>query len=121
LLQPVPLNVTELSEEYIVRAAVPGFSSEEIGISVEPRRLFISGNREAIEQETDARVIHAEWRASEVLRALDLPSEITPSEVSTALNNGILTVELPKAQDARELLRELEALETQAEGKAAAS
>jgi len=36
LLQPVPLNVTELSEEYIVRAEVPGFSSEEIGISVEP-------------------------------------------------------------------------------------
>jgi HSP20 family molecular chaperone IbpA len=66
-------------------------------------------------------LIRAEWRANHVLRALDLPSDITPSEVSTTLDNGVLTVELPKARNARELLLELEALETQAEGKATAS
>jgi HSP20 family protein len=121
LLQPVPLNVTELREVYIVQAEVPGFSGEQIGISVEPRRLLISGKREPIGQEADAQLIHAEWRASQLLRALDLPSAIAPSGVDTTLDNGILTVELPKAQDARELLLELEALETPAKGKAAAN
>jgi len=111
LLHPVPVNVTESDGEYIVRAEVPGFCSNDIEINVEPRRLVISGKREAEEPDANARLIQAEWRASQILRALHLPSEVTPSEVSTTLNNGILTVELPKAQDTRKLLLELETLE----------
>jgi HSP20 family molecular chaperone IbpA len=99
LLHPVLLNVAESNDEYIVRAEVPGFCSEDIEISVEPRRLVISGRRDTREQEKNGQLIRSEWRASRILRALDLPSDVDTSEVRTTLKDGILTVDLRKAQD----------------------
>jgi|SRR5205807_1436199 len=43
LLHPVPLNLAESNDEYIVQAEIPGFCNEDIEISVEPRHLVISG------------------------------------------------------------------------------
>ena len=98
LLHPVPLKVSESSGEYIVRAEVPGFSSKDIEINVEPCCLSISGKREAKEEDENAKMIRSEWCADRIFRTLDLPSEVDTSKVSTTLKNGILTVDLPKAQ-----------------------
>ena len=100
LLHPVPVNVTELDGQYIVRAEVPGFCGSDIEIGVEPRRLVISGNRETRGQQENGQTIRSEWRAERILRTVDLPSGIDTSKVSTALKDGILTVDVPKARDA---------------------
>ena len=60
LLHPLPLNVSESSDAYIVRAEVPGFSSKDIEISVEPCCLSITGKRETIKEEVNAKVICSE-------------------------------------------------------------
>jgi HSP20 family molecular chaperone IbpA len=98
LLHPVPLNVLESDSEYTVRAEVPGFGSKEIEISVEPRCLAISGKRETKEEEENWKMIRSEWGADRIFRLLDLPSDIVASKVSTTLKDGILFVDLPKAQ-----------------------
>lgn len=100
LLHPLPLNVSESSDAYIVRAEVPGFSSKDIEISVEPCCLSITGKRETIWEEVNAKVICSECCADHIFRALDLPSDIDTSRVRTTLKDGILTVELPKARTA---------------------
>jgi HSP20 family protein len=97
LLHPVPVNVTESDDEYIVRAEVPGFCSKDIEISVEPHQLVIFGEREMTANE---QTIRSEWCADRILRTLDLPSDVDTSRISTALKDGILTVDLPKAKDA---------------------
>jgi HSP20 family protein len=99
LLHPVPLRLFESIGEYVVQAEVPGFHKKDLEISVEPRRLVISGLREATPQRKNAQVICSEVRADRLLRAVDLPSEVDTSRVSTTLEDGILTVELPKSQD----------------------
>jgi len=101
LLHPVPLNVSESSGEYVVRAEVPGFASKDIEINVEPCCLLISGKRETTKEELSAKMIRSEWCAGQIFRTLDLPSNIDTSRVSTALKDGILTVDLPKAQIAK--------------------
>ena len=101
LLHPVPLSVSESSDEYIVRAEVPGFSSKDIEVSVEPCCLSISGKRETTKEEVNAKVIRSEWRADQIFRTLDFPSRIDTSKVTTTLKDGILTVDLPKAQTAK--------------------
>ena len=98
LLHPVPLNVSESDSEYTVRAEVPGFGSKEIEISVEPRRLAISGKRETKEGEETWKMIRSEWGPDRIFRTLDLPSDVDVSKVSTTLKDGILIVDLPKAQ-----------------------
>lgn len=96
LLHPVPVNVTESDGEYIVRAEVPGFCSTDIEISVEPHQLVIFGKRETT---ANGQMIRSEWCTDRILRTLDLPSDVDTSKISTALKDGILTVDLPKAKD----------------------
>ena len=103
LLQSVPLNMTESDGSYIVQAEVPGFGSKDLEIEVELRRLAISGKHVTKEEETQGKTICSEWRADQILRTLDLPTDVDTSKVSAALKDGILTVALPKAQDAKKV------------------
>jgi HSP20 family protein len=50
LLHPVHLEITETDDNLAVRAEVPGFSTKELKIDVEPRRLTIAGKHEAQEE-----------------------------------------------------------------------
>ena len=103
LLRPVPLNVTESNDEYIVRAEVPGFGSKDIEVIVEPLYLAISGKRETNEDKQNGKMICSESRADRIFRVLDLPSVVDTSKVSTTLKDGILIVDLPKAQNAEKV------------------
>jgi len=96
LLRPVPLNVIELNGEYVVRAEVPGFGGRDIKISVEPRCLAVSGKLQTNEQGENGRLIRSAWCANQILRTLDLPSDVDTSTVSASVQDGILTVHLPK-------------------------
>jgi HSP20 family protein len=99
LLHPVPLNVTESNGEYIVRAEVPGFSSKDLEVMVKPLSLRISGKRETKEDKENGKMICSDSRADRIFRVLDLPSVVDTSKVSTILKDGILIVDLPKAQN----------------------
>ena len=94
LLHPVPVNVTESGDEYIVRAEVPGFRSKDVEISLEPHRLVIFGERETT---AVGQTIRSEWSADRILRAIDLPPEVDTSKISATLKDGFLTIDFPKA------------------------
>ena len=99
LLHPVALEATESDGKYVVRAEVPGFGGGEIAVIVEPLQLAIAGQRESEEKENKM-MICSESRAGRIFRVFDLPSVVDTSNVSTTLKDGILIVELPKAQQA---------------------
>jgi HSP20 family protein len=103
LLHPIPVNVTESNGQYIVRAEVPGFGSKDLEVMVEPLSLRISGKRETKEDKEIGKMICAESRADRIFRVLDLPSVVDTSKVSTILQDGILIVHLPKAQNAEKV------------------
>jgi HSP20 family protein len=96
LLQPVPLNVTELNGEYVVQAEVPGFGGRDIKISVEPRCLAVSGELQTKEEGENRSLLRSARCANRIFRTLDLPSDVDSSTVSATVQDGILTVHLPK-------------------------
>ena len=51
MLHPVHVKIVEAEDSLEVKAEVPGFSEKEIEVSVEPRRLTITGKRETETQE----------------------------------------------------------------------
>jgi HSP20 family protein len=92
LLRPVRIEISEDEKVLKVRAEVPGFSAKDIQVSVEPRRIIISGkNERSDEQKTD------EWRSSEIFRALELPAEVDPARATAQLKDGILQLSIEKA------------------------
>ena len=100
LLHPVRLEMTESDELLTVLAEVPGFGAKDVEIKVEPRRLIIAGRRE-IKEEKNGRKIHCEWCADQMLRVVNLPTEVDVNKVNATLRDGILQIDLAKAPNSR--------------------
>ena len=101
LLHPVHVHLGETDTVYSVSVEVPGFSTKELEVSVEPRRLVISGKQESKEKEKREQTIYCECSSNELLRVIDLPADVNTAGIAATLNNGVLEIELPKAAKAR--------------------
>jgi HSP20 family molecular chaperone IbpA len=101
LLHPMPVNITETDSVIELKAEVPGFDEKEIEIGLEPRRLTISGKREATKEEKKGKSICEESCPDQIFRMLDLPAEIEPEKATAVLKNGVLKLVLPKTAKER--------------------
>jgi HSP20 family protein len=101
LLHPAHVDVAESDEALTLQAEVPGFSAKELEVSVEPRRVTISGKREAEEERKTRKTIYTESCADRILRVVDLPSDVDTAKVTATLRNGILELAMPKAAPVR--------------------
>lgn len=100
LLHPVHMEVTESDGEFNVRAEVPGFTAKDLEIKVEPRSLRIAGKRETRHEKNGKKML-CEWCADQMLRVVELPTEVDTNKVSASVKDGILTIDLPKAPHAK--------------------
>lgn len=104
LLHPVSISMVETDEGLKVEAEVPGFKAEELDVSVEPRRLTITGKREsAKEEKKKGKMVYSDHRAETILRVIDLPVEVDTEKVTAVLKNGVLEFMLPKAVAAKKI------------------
>jgi HSP20 family protein len=97
LLHPVHVEITQSGEELEVKAEVPGFNEKEIEVSVEPRRLTITGKRENNRKEKKGQTVYQESCSDQILRIVDLPSAVDADKVTATLKNGTLQMTMPKA------------------------
>lgn len=91
------LNVWEDDEKLYVEAELPGFTMNDLDVSVTGDELTIKGERkdEVTEDLTYHRRERGIGRFSRVLR---LPMEVDTEKVTATLRNGVLSLTLPKAQ-----------------------
>jgi HSP20 family protein len=101
ILHPVHLDIAETDEALTVRAEVPGFTAKELDIRVEGNRLTIAGKHESKEETKKGKTIYSEQCAKEILRSVELPSDVDASKVNATLKDGILNLELPKTPHAK--------------------
>jgi HSP20 family protein len=103
VLHPVYLNIAEAEDSLEVKAEVPGFSEKEIEVSVEPRRLTITGKRETETKrdEKKSKTVYSEFCASQILRTVDLPASVDAEKTTATLKNGVLQLTMPKTAKAK--------------------
>lgn len=96
-----PMNITEDDDRFYVRAEVPGIKPTELSISALKNRVSLSGKRE-IQPEHERVSYHRKERAEgSFSRTVNLPSEIDAEHVEASYRDGILTLRLPKAAEAK--------------------
>ena len=95
------VNVTEDSENYYVRAELPGIKPDELDISVTGNSISISGVRKISAQTEDVKYHRREREAGEFSRIISLPGQVEPSNVEAQCNYGVLTMILPKPEAAK--------------------
>jgi HSP20 family protein len=95
------LNLTEESDHFYVRAELPGVKPESLDINVVEGRLVIRGERK-IETESQNTNYHRRERESGFFRrAIALPAKVDADKVTGGIKNGILTIKLPKSEEAK--------------------
>lgn len=97
MLHPAHVQIRESDDAIRVDAEVPGFSANDLQVSLEPRRLTITGKKQSKSEEKKANVVYSERCSSELLRSIELPAEVNVSRATVAVNNGILELNAPKA------------------------
>ena len=96
LLTPVKFHLSESGEQLTARAEVAGFHKQEIRVSLEPRRLSISGKTEPLENHRAEKHPHSHRHAQLMFRVIDLPCEVDPSRAKATFNDGRLDVVMPR-------------------------
>jgi HSP20 family molecular chaperone IbpA len=90
-------DLTETTEAVVLRAELPcSFKPEQLLVSVEPRRLVVSGERELGVICGGHYTAHIEKRTRRILRMHDLPSTVDPSKTTATLNGETLEIVMPK-------------------------
>jgi HSP20 family protein len=95
------LNLTEDKDRYYVRAELPGVKADELEIQVTGKNLSISGERKISAEDESARYHRREREAGTFSRMIGLPGEVDTDKVEANLENGILTILVPKAEIAK--------------------
>jgi HSP20 family protein len=96
------LDVAETSTSFIVEASLPGVRAEDLDITLQNNVLTISG--ETRQQQTSgekANYHRVERRYGRFSRSVSLPMQVQSDKVDAQLSNGILRLEIPKAEAAR--------------------
>ncbi len=90
------VDMTSDDKNIIVRTALPGFKEDEIDVNVRGNTLTISAESKK-ERETEQANWHIrELRYGKFARSIVLPEEVFFDKAEAVLENGILTVKLPK-------------------------
>ena len=96
----LPLDVHETDNAYVVSATMPGVSANDINISLHDGVLTISG---AMQQPTyeNSRALLLERTYSKLQRSIRLPQPVVQDSIEALLENGVLTLTLPKTAEAQ--------------------
>ena len=95
------LDVYEDKDNLIVKAELPGMKREEIDISFHDGTLTISGERKYEQKNQDAETYRAERFFGKFHRTLALPKPVQSDKATATYKDGILTVTLPKTEEAK--------------------
>ena len=96
-----PLNIYEDSDAIFITAEVAGVVTENIDISVEGETLTITGERKSLPREEKSSFHRREIETGKFSRAVALPTKINLDGVSARLQDGILAISLPKAEEVK--------------------
>ena len=91
------INIREEDDAYVLSALVPGLKAEDLNIQVLDDILRIEGEYKTEESNYLVR----ELPSGSFARTLRLPSSIEADKVEASIDEGILTLTLPKAESAR--------------------
>jgi HSP20 family protein len=91
------VNAYANQDGVVITAELPGVKSEDLEVSVHRDAVTLSGERRTDTEE--AKGYHRrERRQGRFVRTLSLPFMVDPNGVEAAMNNGVLRLELPRAE-----------------------
>jgi HSP20 family protein len=100
--QTLALDMYETDNDLVVEASLPGFSPNEVDISVTGNSLTITGEMKSAERrEEKGKYYYHERRYGTLQRNISLPVQVNSDRAQATFQNGILMLTLPKVEEAK--------------------
>lgn len=94
------VNVKETEKEFTLELAAPGLEKSDFNIDVKDELLTISAEKNNENKTEGTKYSRREWSYSNFRRSFAIPEEVNAENISATYNNGILSVVLPKLEEA---------------------
>lgn len=96
-----PLDLIEREDSFLIKADLPGLTPEDLDISFSNDVLTIRGELKPEQAEQPSHFLLRERCPGQFRRSFRLPAAIQADEIQAQFEAGVLTLTLPKVQEAR--------------------
>jgi HSP20 family protein len=95
----IALDVVQRTDEIVVKASIPGVKPDGIDLAIEDNILTIRAERKLDFEDDQSVYLVQERPVGSFYRALRLPETVDPNKIQSSYENGVLTINLPKAEE----------------------
>ncbi len=95
------VDIPENAERYTLDAELPGMSKEDVQVTLENNVLTIRGQKKANTEQKEGDVHRIERRYGSFERSFTLPATVDVNRIDAQYKDGVLTLTLPKAEEAK--------------------
>jgi HSP20 family protein len=95
------LDVEETEDGFVLHVELPGVTADDVDVALEADVLTISGERAFYDEKQADGFRRIERRFGRFHRAIRLPDRVAVDGVEAAYRDGLLTITVPKAEEAK--------------------
>ena len=93
----LPIDISETENGYVIKAPIAGFKPEEVEVHLSGGVLSISAKHKEERTEKKGKYLRRELAFGNFERQIGLPNDVRGEDIKATFNNGVLTVEVPRA------------------------
>jgi HSP20 family protein len=102
------VDVTEDNENLYVHAEIPGVEKKDLKLNVSGDVLTISGEKKTEQRDEKKNYYRVERNYGSFSRSFTLPAEVIVDKISADYKDGVLTITLPKTEEAKIVEKQIE-------------
>jgi HSP20 family protein len=95
------VDIRDEDKEVIVSAELPGMDQKDIDVTVTKDAIRVSGQKKHEKEEDEKGFYRHETFCGSFDRVIDLPAEVDENKAEAEFRNGVLTIRLPKSEEAQ--------------------
>ena len=94
------VDINESDDAFMISADLPGIEKSDIEVKVEENTLTLNANRHIDKLDNNEKFHYNERRFGTFSRSFKLPKTVREEKITAKLDNGVLSIVIPKAEDA---------------------
>jgi len=95
------IELEDTDENLILRAEIPGVEGKDLDVQVSRQGVSLAGEHRYEKSAEEQGYFRSEFRYGKFQRQIDLPVPVKHDQVQAEFKNGVLTLTMPKAEEAR--------------------